>query len=430
MDILSTSKSAEITIPDAHPRSLSTSGLHLARTRWGLRKPLPQHLSTSGTTKVVIALGTTQTFAWGSTYYLPAILARPMAAEFGVPASVPFAMFSAALLLAGVCGPFVGRSIDRHGGRGMLVASNLTLGLGLAMMAWAPSLVWLCVAWLVIGVGMAMGLYEAAFSALTAAYGHTARAPITGITLIAGFASTVAWPLTGFLEADIGWRGACLVWATIHLALCAPLNRWMIPVGSHAAAPGPDTEAPVPQGADKRTMVLLAYVFAVTWFTSTAMAAHLPALLQLAGASAGAAIAAAALVGPAQVAARVLEFSLLRRLHPLISARLATLTHPLGAAALLVLGAPAAALFAIVHGAGNGVLTIAKGTLPLAVFGPSGYGLRQGLLSGPARIGQAAAPLAFGVALDGLGPDALILTALLGLSGYAAMLALGRLRNT
>lgn len=173
-------------------------------------------------------------------------------------------------------------------------------------------------------------------------------------------------------------------------------------------------------------MVLLGYVFAVTWFISTAMAAHLPAMLQLAGASATAAIAAAALVGPAQVAARLFEFALMRRTHPLLSARLATLAHPLGAAVLLTFGAPVAALFTLIHGGGNGVLTIAKGTLPLAIFGPAGYGFRQGLLSGPARIGQAAAPLVFGLALDGFGPDALILTALLGLSGYAAMLALGR----
>jgi MFS family permease len=380
-------------------------------------------------TAVVIALGTTQTIAWGSTYYLPAILARPMGAEFGVPASLVFGMFSVALLLAGIGGPYVGRWIDRSGGRGMLAASNLVLGAGLAVMAWAPGVAWLWVAWLILGAGMSMGLYEAAFSALASAYGHEARAPITGITLIAGFASTVAWPLSGLLEAEAGWRTACLAWAAIHIVVCMPLNLWRIPAGRHAvplAPPAPTTDALPPKGGSTRPMVLLGYVFAVTWFTSTAMAAHLPAMLQLAGASAAAAIAAASLVGPAQVAARFFEFTLMRRTHPLLSARLATLAHPVGAVALLAFGAPVAALFTLIHGGGNGVLTIAKGTLPLAIFGPAGYGLRQGLLSGPARIGQAAAPLAFGLALDGLGPDALILTALLGLSAYGAMIALGR----
>ena len=387
-------------------------------------------MNPSNRTPVVIALGATQTIAWGSTYYLPAILARPMAAEFGVAASAVFAMFSLALLLAAIGGPFVGRWIDRFGGRGMLVASNLVFASALALMGWSSGQAWLWIAWLMMGAGMSMGLYESAFSALTAAYGSEARAPITGITLIAGFASTVAWPLTGLLDAEIGWRGACLVWAAIHLFICAPLNRMMIPSGSRVAPVERKQEAAPPPGGDTRAMVLLAYVFAVTWFTSTAMAAHLPAMLQLAGASATAAIAAAALVGPAQVAARLFEFTLMRRTHPLFTARLATLAHPFGAAVLLTLGAPAAALFTLIHGGGNGVLTIAKGTLPLALFGPSGYGLRQGLLSGPARLGQAAAPLAFGIALDGLGPDALILTALLGLSGYGAMLALGRMRVT
>ena len=352
-----------------------------------------------------------------------------MAAEFGVSASAVFAMFSVALLLSAAGGPFVGRWIDKFGGRGMLVASNLVFASGLALMAWAPGLAWLWIAWLMMGAGMSMGLYESAFSALTAAYGSEARAPITGITLIAGFASTVAWPLTGFLDAEIGWRGACLAWAAIHLLVCAPLNRLMIPAGSRVAAVERKPEATPEPGGDTRAMVLLAYVFAVTWFTSTAMAAHLPAMLQLAGASATAAIAAAALVGPAQVAARLFEFALMRRTHPLLTARLATLAHPFGAAVLLTFGAPAAALFTLIHGGGNGVLTIAKGTLPLVIFGPSGYGLRQGLLSGPARLGQAAAPLVFGIALEGFGPDALILTAVLGISGYAAMLALGRTRK-
>ena len=158
------------------------------------------------------------------------------------------------------------------------------------------------------------------------------------------------------------------------------------------------------------------------------MAAHLPVLLQVAGASPAAAIAAAALVGPAQVAARVFEFSLMRRMHPMFSARIATLAHPIGAGVLLTAGVPVAALFTVVHGAGNGVLTIAKGTVPLALFGPAGYGLRQGLLSGPARFAQAGAPLVFGVAMEELGTHALLLTALLGLSAYAAMVALGRTR--
>jgi hypothetical protein len=167
-------------------------------------------------------------------------------------------------------------------------------------------------------------------------------------------------------------------------------------------------------------------VFASTWFVSTAMAAHLPRLLQLTGASLAAALMAGALVGPAQVGARLLEYGFLRRLHPLLSARIAALLHPAGAGLLAIAGAPAAAAFGILHGAGNGILTIAKGTLPLALFGPDGYGARQGLLMVPARIAQAFAPLLFGFCLDRWGAGALWLSGLLGGAAFAALMFLPR----
>jgi hypothetical protein len=172
--------------------------------------------------------------------------------------------------------------------------------------------------------------------------------------------------------------------------------------------------------------VLLAFVFAATWFISTAMAAHLPRLLQAGGATLAAAVAAGALVGPAQVGARMLEYGVLRRLHPLLSARLATLMHPLGALVLTLLGAPAAAAFTILHGAGNGILTIAKGTLPLVLFGPHGYGERQGVLMVPARVAQAFAPWLFGLCLDRWGAGALGLSASLGFAAFAALMLLPR----
>jgi hypothetical protein len=162
----------------------------------------------------------------------------------------------------------------------------------------------------------------------------------------------------------------------------------------------------------------------VTWFVSTAMAAHLPRLLQAGGASLAAAVAIGALVGPAQVGGRLLEFGVLRHVHPLLSARLAALMHPVGAALLALFGAPLSALFAILHGAGNGILTIAKGTLPLVLFGPQGYGLRQGLLMVPARVAQASAPWLFGLLLDRYGASALWISTALGLAAFAALLLL------
>jgi predicted MFS family arabinose efflux permease len=379
---------------------------------------------------VVATLGSAQTLAWASSYYLPAVLARPMAAEVGVAEPTVFAAFSAALVVSALVGPQAGRSIDRWGGRPVLMATNGAFALGLALLALASGPFSLFAAWLVMGVAMGSGLYEAAFAGLVRLYGHEARGAITGITLIAGFASTVGWPLSAALEHAFGWRGACWAWAGLHLVVGLPLNAW-VPRAEGRPAPPPraaanasHASAPVAEspGVPWRSAVLLAWVFAVTLFISTAMAAHLPHLLDAVGSAPGAAIAIGALVGPAQVAGRLLEFGLLRQMHPLISARAAALMHPLGAGLLAVLGAPVAAVFALLHGAGNGILTITKGTLPLALFGSTGYGQRQGLLMLPARLGQALSPWLFGLLLVRFGAAALWFSVALALSALAALL--------
>jgi predicted MFS family arabinose efflux permease len=403
-----------------------------------------------GRMRIVGVLGAAQTLAWGSSYYLPAMLAGPMARDLGVSVATVFAAFSAALAVSALLGPRAGRAIDRWGGRPVLAGTSLVFAAGLAGLALAQGPVGLFAAWMLIGVGMGSGLYEAAFAALVWVYGRDARSVITGITLIAGFASTIGWPLSSLLEAHVGWRGACFAWAALHLLVGLPLNLSLpkrpaalsgpvcaVPPPAPAAGATPpqppaagEHQGPQAPAADERqrawTAPLLAFVFAATWFTSTAMAAHLPRLMQAFGATLATAVAVGALIGPAQVAARVLEFGLLRRLHPLLSARLAALMHPLGAAVLALLGAPAAAAFAVLHGAGNGILTIAKGTLPLVIFGPWGYGERQGVLMVPARIAQASAPWLFGLCLDRFGARALWLSGLLGVAAFGALLLLPR----
>lgn len=379
----------------------------------------------SGHLRVVATLGSAQTLAWASSYYLPAMLTRPMAGELGVAEPTVFAAFSAALAVSALVGPHSGRFIDRWGGRPVLMATSVLFALGLATLALAGGPLALFAAWLLLGVAMGSGLYEAAFASLVRLYGHDARGAITGITLIAGFASTVGWPLTAALEHAFGWRGACWAWATLHLLVGLPLNAWLPraaparPTQAAAPASAAATEAPPPPAS---TVVLLAWLFAVSLFISTAMAAHLPALLAVVGATPAAVVAFSALVGPAQVAGRLLEFGLLRRWHPLLSARVAALLHPLGAVLLALAGAPAVAAFALLHGAGNGILTIAKGTLPLALFGPAAYGQRQGLLMLPARLGQALSPWLFGLLLAELGAGALWCSAGLALSALLALL--------
>jgi MFS family permease len=370
-------------------------------------------------TLTVAVIGTTQTLAWGSSYYLPAILADPISAGLGVRKSLFFGFFSAALLLSAVLGPIIGKAIDRGGGREVLALSNLVLALGLAWLGTAGGPVALAGAWAVLGIGMALGLYDPAFATLTAIYGREARSAITGITLIAGFASTVGWPLSALFNDSFGWHGACFGWAALNLFVCLPANLLLIPRPA-ASAPIPAAEQ-APAAAPANGMLILAFVFGAVGFVTGAMAAHLPQLLQIAGASATAAIAAAALMGPAQVAARLFEFGVLKRLHPLVSTRLALMTHPLGAALLGLLGGPAAAAFALLHGAGNGLLTISRGTLPLALYGPVGYGLRTGIIAAPARVTTAIAPLLFGLMMNATGLGALAISAGLSLAALAAL---------
>jgi MFS family permease len=371
---------------------------------------------------VVVTLGITQTLAWASSYYLPAILAEPIGAAIGVPSSWVFAAFSGALLIAAFAGPAVGRVIDRRGGRGVLMVSNVVLAAGLVVLAAAHGAVLLAVAWAVLGIGMALGLYDAGFAALTAIYGHEARGPITGITLFAGFASTVSWPVTTVLNEAAGWRETLLVWALLNIVLGLPLNA-LLPRAIRTAH-RVDAAARSIGWKPYRQMFLLAFVFAAAWFVTGSMAAHLPGLLERAGATHVEAIAAAALVGPAQVAARMIEFFALRNVHPLISARIAALLHPLGAAIFALIGPAAVVPFTIFYGAGNGLMTIARGTVPLAVFGPHGYGERTGRLGAPARAAQALAPLLFGLMLNAMGPAVIAVSSALCLAAFAALLML------
>lgn len=384
-------------------------------------------------TRTVVTLGLGQIAGWGSTFYLPAILAPAMAADLGVSRPTVFAAFSSSLIVAALIGPMAGRVLDRHGGKPVLALTNVLFALGLLLLATVRSAPGLFAAWAVLGLGMGSGLYEAAFATVVRIYGQAARNAITGITLIAGFASTVAWPLSQWLLSTWGWRETCVAWALVQLLVALPLHLSlprMLAFGDAAtaqhgsSAPAAGDAAPATHAL--RNTFLLAYAFAAVWFIASAMAAHLPILLSAAGASTALAVTAAALVGPAQVAARLLEFALQQRVSPLRSARLAALTHPIGVVLLILLGPAGCIPFVLLHGAGNGVLTIAKGTLPLVFFGPHGYGARQGWLMMPARIALAVSPFVFGLVIERLGLAAMWLSAALGATVFGALLALRR----
>lgn len=375
----------------------------------------------SSRSKTVAAVGFGQMLAWGSSFYLAAILAPVMALEFRLPTVAVFGMFSAALLVSAVLGPWAGQRVDRLGGRRVLQHSNVLFAIAHLVLAAAQGPVTLACGWLLLGVAMPFGLYDAAFGTLVRLYRDDARRSIVAVTLIAGFASSVSWPLTHFVEVETSWRTACALWALLHLTVGLALHRYGVPnviaSATHVVAA---TAEPSPAVA-RSTLWLLAAIFAATGFVFAALAAHLPRLLEVAGATPTAAVVAASLVGAFQVGGRLLDAMWLKRLHPFVAAKLATALHPVGALLLWWIGAPVAALFTALHGAGVGLMTIVKGTLPLVLFGPAGFGQRAGWLEAPSRVMQAVAPVLFSLMLDGLGSAVLWVTAGLTFAAFAGL---------
>lgn len=377
--------------------------------------------------RAVWTLGVTQLVGYGATSYLPASLAAAQGETFAVATAAIFGAFSGALLIHGLLGPYAGRMADRAGARRPLAAGSVILALALVGMALSQSLVQVIAAWLVLGVGMSLALYDIAFAGLVSWFGVDARRSITGVTLIAGFASTIAWPLTAWLEHTVGWRNAALLWAAANLIIALPLHL-TLPRGAapRSKAAEADDEVPPPPANIAFQMVMLASALAVMSSVGSIMGAHLPPLLTSLGAGATLAVVAGMLVGPAQVAARLAEFALVRKIHPLVSARFAVGLFPIGAGLLILLGPVAAAPFAALYGAGNGLFTIVRGTLPLVLFGSQGYGARLGLLNVPARLLGALAPVLFAL---GLAWSAKLALAVLILACLAALGCLALLRR-
>src|SRR5271163_834692 len=188
---------------------------------------------------IISALGVTQIFAWGTSYYLPAVLAAPIVADTGWSLAWVVSGLSLGLLTAGVISPSVGRAISQRGGRPVLAVSAGLLAIGLLTLALAHSLPAFLAAWLVIGLGMGAGLYDPAFATPGRLYGESGRSAITTLTLFGGFASTVCWPLSAFLDARLGWRGACLVYAGFQLAVALPIYLFVLPRELQRPAAGP-----------------------------------------------------------------------------------------------------------------------------------------------------------------------------------------------
>jgi MFS family permease len=345
---------------------------------------------------IVPALGITQILAWGSSYYLLAVLAKPIAADTGWPLTWIVAGLSLGLLIAGLVSPLVGRQIHRRGGRPILAASAALLGIGLLGLAVAPNLPLFIAAWIAIGLGMGAGLYDAAFSTLGRLYGQRARHHITTLTLFGGLASTACWPLSAFLVTELGWRGACATYAAIHLLFSLPIYLLVVA----------DRHAPSWETADKSTaerstevgrtrlravFVLLATTIMVGSMLSTVISVHLLTMLQVHGMALAGAVALGAMVGPSQVGARFVEMLVSRYHHPIWTKVTSVSLVALGLG-LFWAGIPIVAPALMLYGAGIGLESIARATLPLALFGAANYAPIMGRLAMPSLIAQAAAP--------------------------------------
>jgi MFS family permease len=342
--------------------------------------------------RLVLAFGVNQALSWGMTYYLPAVIAAPAAKSLNASGFATLGAFSWALLMTGLCAPRVGRWIDRNGGRGAIATSIVVMAVGQLLLASATTLpVWYA-AWTVIGVGMSLGLYDAAFATTGTLLGREATPVIAGITIVAGFASSIFWSLGTALIGHLGWRGLLLAYAGLMLAVNLPLVLLLVPSGS---GPGRAT-GPVGDGARQRVgrlaVTCLAAFFTLRWFIASAISVHVLELFHGIGLIAPAAVAVAAMIGPGQVLGRVVEWLVGSRMGLLARARLGALLFPLGAATLTLGGPIAAGAFALLYGMSNGILTINRGTLPLALFGPAGYATLLGWLALPVMLAQATAP--------------------------------------
>ena len=362
---------------------------------------------------VVCALGVTQIFAWGSSYYLPAVLARPIAAETGWSLTWVIGGLSLGLLIAGLVSPLVGRWIERTGGRPVLAAGAILLAAGLLALAYAQAFHAYLAAWIVIGLGMGAGLYDPAFSTLGRIYGQSARPLITAVTLFGGFASTVCWPLTALLEARFGWRFTCIAYALVQLLFALPIHLWALPrdvpapTVSADETPMPRTETASSRGEAKRLFVLIATVITISSVLSTVISVHLLNLLQARGLALSAAVAFGAVIGPSQVAARTIEMFVARFHHPIWTKLASTSLVALGIV-LIFAGLPVISAALVLYGAGIGLESIARGTLPLAVFGAADYPAIMGRIARPSLVAQAMAPTIAAGLIDAAGFDGML----------------------
>jgi predicted MFS family arabinose efflux permease len=354
---------------------------------------------------VIPALGITQILAWGSTFYLLAVLAPLIARDTGWTFDLIVGGVSVGLFVAGLAAPRVGRLIAQKGGRPVLAIGAVLMAAGHLGIGLAPNLACYFAGWVLIGLGMSAGLYDAAFATLGRIYASQARSAITAVTLFGGFASTVCWPLSAILAAQVGWRGTCIAYAAIQIAIALPIHLSALP---SATTSGTDMETKRPPVKLDRTewvlFALLAGVLTISVAILAIVGTHLLLILTARGVDMAVAVALGTIIGPAQVGARVIEMVAGSRYHP-VWTMIASAVLVAIAAAMLFFNFPIAALAVALYGAGNGIGSVARGTLPLALFGPDRYPVLTGRIAFPLLVAMAVSPFLAGLAFQRGGAD-------------------------
>jgi predicted MFS family arabinose efflux permease len=345
-------------------------------------------------TRLTIRLGLTQIIGWGSGFYLPAILAVPISLSLGIATESFFWAFTISLLVSGLLGPRVGKAIDQYGGRKVLPIGTISFALGLSLLALSTNFPMLVVAWILIGIGGSMGNYDAAFATAVNFFAEKSNKVIAGITVFAGFSSTIAWPLTTLMLEQFGWREAVWLWVILHLAVNLPLH---LTIPKSEMREVTDLTGPIRKLVKNRfrfdiLVVIFAVMFALEGFIVSAVNTTLPFLLSELGASSAVALLAATILGPSQVMARVLLVVLDRWMTPLWVAFISIVAHPIGVMLVLLFGTDALIPFVILHGIGVGLNPFIRGSLPLLFFGADHYGQRQGYIMMLSKIVSALSP--------------------------------------
>lgn len=363
--------------------------------------------------RTVQALGLTQTIGYGTLYYAYGVLAPVISREFGVGIDWFFGAFTIGLLLSGWVAPIVGRELDRRGARQVMSVGSLAAAAGLVACAIAPNIWVFAGAVVFTEAATCLVLYEAAFAALTRIHRHEARRGITLVTLIAGFASTIFWPLTRWMSDALDWRWTLLTFAAVHAVVCFPTHAVALArtaaADSETALTALGEPPPVLVGeARMRALVFYTAAIVISGLVTSAFPVHMLRIIENEGFTAEAAALIAMVMGPAQVLARFVEVLGGHRFDPLMTGRVAL--GALAASVALLLATPGSlatgVAFAALYGAAQGLVTIARGTVPLQLFGALGYGTLVGRITGLRFLVNAASPFLFAWAMVHFGVDA------------------------